>query len=311
MRPGIDVSGAPLLESNATNAILLKALCEGTVGCAGFTVGSGGGEPGDFPPHDCRGSRLYTAESITSSAHSHSGVDLFIFGAQPAVNATAVTPKPAMQRFPPGKTVRSLVVRRGSFRISVAGGATDELLLAAAARYERLTFVGNEERTDRAETMAVAEMLRLDVNVSFGEADAPLALFVDESYSLTVQAGAGTLSAPTIWGALRGLETWSQLVVRAADGAHLADEQIIEDAPQYAYRGLMIDTARHYLPLALIFATLDGMAYEKMNVLHWHAVDDQSFPLDLPSLPKLASAGAFAPDLIYSAENISAVIAYA
>jgi hexosaminidase len=53
------------------------------------------------------------------------------------------------------------------------------------------------------------------------------------------------------------------------------------------------------------------MAYEKLNVLHWHAVDDQSFPLELPSYPALAAATAFAPHLTYSAANVSDVVAYA
>lgn len=55
----------------------------------------------------------------------------------------------------------------------------------------------------------------------------------------------------------------------------------------------MIDTARHYLPVRIILETIDGMMYNKMNVLHWHITDDDSFPLVLESHPELAQSGAF------------------
>lgn len=55
----------------------------------------------------------------------------------------------------------------------------------------------------------------------------------------------------------------------------------------------MIDTARHYLPVHLIYETIDAMMYNKMNVLHWHITDDDSFPLVLNNHPELAKYGAF------------------
>ena len=57
-------------------------------------------------------------------------------------------------------------------------------------------------------------------------------LDMDESYELSVTADGATLHAKTVWGALRGLETFSQVIVRSSiDGAHLADVQLVEDAP--------------------------------------------------------------------------------
>ena len=73
----------------------------------------------------------------------------------------------------------------------------------------------------------------------------------------------------------------------------------------------MLDTARHFLPLEMLYTVIDGMAVEKLNVLHWHAVDDQSFPLEVQSLPRLASAAQFGSDHTYSVENITALVAYA
>jgi hexosaminidase len=59
----------------------------------------------------------------------------------------------------------------------------------------------------------------------------------------------------------------------------------------------MIDTARHFLSVPTILTVLEGMAVEKLNVLHWHAVDDQSFPLESTALPRLASTGPYGPGL--------------
>jgi len=55
-------------------------------------------------------------------------------------------------------------------------------------------------------------------------------------------------------------------------------------------------------------AVLDGMAYEKLNVLHIHITDDQSFPLVLPSHPELAREAAFHPSLVYTPTNITTIV---
>ncbi len=50
---------------------------------------------------------------------------------------------------------------------------------------------------------------------------------------------------------------------------------LVKDAPRFAWRGLMVDTARHYMPVGHLFRTLDGMAAMKLNVFHWHMTDSQ------------------------------------
>lgn len=61
----------------------------------------------------------------------------------------------------------------------------------------------------------------------------------------------------------------------------------VRDGPIYPHRGLLLDTARNYMPLRVISRVLDGMAASKMNVLHWHVVDTQSFPLEITRVPEL------------------------
>ncbi|XP_042469221.1 beta-hexosaminidase 3-like [Zingiber officinale] len=48
-----------------------------------------------------------------------------------------------------------------------------------------------------------------------------------------------------------------------------------------------MDTSQHYLPLPVMEVVIDSMTYSKLNVLHWHIVDEQSFPLEIPSFPRL------------------------
>ena len=55
----------------------------------------------------------------------------------------------------------------------------------------------------------------------------------------------------------------------------------------------MVDTARHYIPVFTLREIIDGLMASKMNVLHWHIVDADSFPLVLPNLPDLAKNGAY------------------
>ncbi len=52
----------------------------------------------------------------------------------------------------------------------------------------------------------------------------------------------------------------------------------VQDSPRYPWRGLMVDSARHYLTVPLLERTIDSMAAMKLNTLHWHIVDAESFP---------------------------------
>uniref|UniRef100_A0A7S1UCH9 Beta-hexosaminidase n=1 Tax=Phaeomonas parva TaxID=124430 RepID=A0A7S1UCH9_9STRA len=122
------------------------------------------------------------------------------------------------------------------------------------------------------------------------------------------------VKAQTFIGALRALETLSQLTrfdfdkrAYRMDGLPMA----FDDGPRFQHRGALIDTARHFLPLSSIYAVLDSLSYAKMNVLHWHMVDSQSFPVSFPSHAELAREGAFSPSELYDVEDLKSVVAYA
>ncbi|NWX89837.1 HEXA hexosaminidase, partial [Nothoprocta pentlandii] len=109
-----------------------------------------------------------------------------------------------------------------------------------------------------------------------------------ESYKLSISMDSLLLSADAVWGALRGLETFSQLVGRDEAGTYYVNATEIVDFPRFPHRGLLLDTSRHYLPLKAILQTLDVMAYNKFNVFHWHIVDDPSFPYESAVFPELS-----------------------
>ncbi|XP_047453209.1 beta-hexosaminidase subunit alpha isoform X1 [Mugil cephalus] len=133
-----------------------------------------------------------------------------------------------------------------------------------------------------------------------------------ERYSLSVSAGQASLKADTVWGALRGLESFSQLVYQGDYGTYFVNKTEIEDFPRFQFRGILLDTSRHYLPVGAILKTLDAMAYSKFNVFHWHIVDDPSFPYQSRTFPDLSSKGAFHPMThIYTQSDVRRVISHA
>ncbi|KAL1193266.1 Beta-hexosaminidase 3 [Cardamine amara subsp. amara] len=139
----------------------------------------------------------------------------------------------------------------------------------------------------------------------------------DESYKLVVASGDkpsyAQIEAKNVYGALHGLQTFSQLChfnVKKKIIEILMTPWNITDHPRFSYRGLLIDTSRHYLPLPIIKNVIDSMTYAKLNVLHWHIVDTQSFPLEIPSYPKLWN-GAYSSSQRYTFEDAGEIVNYA
>jgi hexosaminidase len=130
----------------------------------------------------------------------------------------------------------------------------------------------------------------------------------DESYTLEVAPNGAKLHAANPLGVLRGLQTFLQLVSISPDG-FTAFAVNIQDQPRFAWRGLMIDSGRHFIPLKVIRRNLDGMEAVKMNVFHWHISEDQGFRAEsrkYPQLQEMSSDG-----LYYTQAEIRDLIAYA
>jgi hexosaminidase len=130
----------------------------------------------------------------------------------------------------------------------------------------------------------------------------------DESYLLQVSSTKANLSAATTLGAIRGLETFLQLVEVTPDG-FAVPAVTIRDKPRFPWRGLMIDVSRHFIPLDVLKRNLDGMAAVKMNVFHWHLSDDQGFRVESKRFPNLQQMGS--DGLYYTQGEVREVIAYA
>jgi hexosaminidase len=130
----------------------------------------------------------------------------------------------------------------------------------------------------------------------------------NESYSLEVTDKQARLIAPTVVGALRGLETVLQLLQSDRDGYYLPAIKI-QDQPRFPWRGLLIDVGRHYEPMEVLKRNLDAMAAVKLNVLHWHLTEDQGFRVESKKLPKLHTLGS--DGLFYTQDQVREIINYA
>ena len=130
----------------------------------------------------------------------------------------------------------------------------------------------------------------------------------DESYTLEVTSSGAKLNAATPLGVLRGLQTFLQLAQVTPDGFS-APAVTIKDQPRFAWRGLLIDVGRHFIPLDVVKRNLDGMEAVKMNVLHLHLSDNQGFRVESKKFPKLAELGS--DGLYYTQEEIRDLIGYA
>ncbi len=137
---------------------------------------------------------------------------------------------------------------------------------------------------------------------------AELKLGEDASYRLTVNNGQVTIQAPTDLGALHGMETLHQLLSGDAQGYYFPGVEI-EDAPRFAWRGLLIDVCLHWMPMDVILRTLDLMASVKMNVLHLHLSEDQMFGIESKVFPRLTAVGA--EGNFFTQEEMKKIIAHA
>jgi hexosaminidase len=107
---------------------------------------------------------------------------------------------------------------------------------------------------------------------------------------------------------MRGLQTFLQLMQISPQGFAVPAVSI-QDKPRFPWRGLMIDSARHFMPVEVLKRNLDGMAALKLNVFHWHLSENQGFRIESKKLPKLHEMGS--DGLYYTQAEAREIIAYA
>ncbi|KAJ2163028.1 Glucosamine-6-phosphate isomerase (Glucosamine-6-phosphate deaminase) (GNPDA) (GlcN6P deaminase) [Coemansia sp. RSA 552] len=151
----------------------------------------------------------------------------------------------------------------------------------------------------------------LEVNVQ--SAQDILDLETDESYTLEIPIeGKAVISAVSPFGAVHGLESFSQLVSANSGRKMVKSAPVkISDSPKFAHRGVLFDTSRNFYHVDSIMRTLDAMAYNKLNVLYWHIVDTFSWSIESKVHPELTEKGAYSLDMRYSYEEVKRIINYA
>src|SRR3989440_2199100 len=228
-----------------------------------------------------------------------------IFGQTPTINVMApaqlnLMPVPASVQIQTGRLPIT-----SSFNVAVKNYKDDRLRTGVARMVRRLAgrtvlTLTTDLATDEAAATLVVQCERAgEIIPSLNE---------NESYSLEINDRQARLVAPTVVGALRGLETFLQLLQGDRDGFYVPAIRI-QDQPRFPWRGLLIDVARHYEPIEVLKRNLDAMAAVKLNVFHWHLTEDQGFRVESRKLPKLHTLGS--DGLFYSQDQVREIIAYA
>ena len=226
--------------------------------------------------------RFALAVSLISSA----------FAAAPALMPLPVMLRPATGKLTLDNTFRAALVSAPDARLDAAIGR----FVVRLSRQTGIPMLGLKDATPK-----------LRVACAAAGNDYPT-LGEDESYTLDVTSDGALLKAPTRAGALHGLETFGQLVTLAQNGFEVPAVHI-EDNPRFPWRGLMLDSARHWMPLEVVKRNLDAMAAVKLNVFHWHLSEDQGFRVESKRFPKLQQEGS--DGLFYTQDEIRGVVAYA
>ncbi|HJU08572.1 MAG TPA: family 20 glycosylhydrolase [Rhodanobacteraceae bacterium] len=213
---------------------------------------------------------------------------------------------------------RGLFVLRNGANIVVSPGSDEALQVArrfddllAETHGMHLAFASNDAQTN------AAIVFTLDPSIEN-----------DEGYTLDVSPQRIRIAARDPRGLFYGAVTLWQLLTQDANSASVISVPClhIEDHPRFRWRGLMLDSARHYQPIAVIEKLLDQMALHKLNRFQWHLTDDQGWRIAIARYPELTKIGAWrtpvGPDVAlangdgkyggyYTPEQIREIVAYA
>ncbi|KAF0689535.1 Aste57867_19038 [Aphanomyces stellatus] len=139
-----------------------------------------------------------------------------------------------------------------------------------------------------------------------------LTLETDESYSLSTSGTTVTITAKTIFGYRHGLASLLQLVdwCDITRSHRMVASVTVQDKPAFHYRGVSVDTARNFFPLATLRRLLRTMGMHKLNVFHWHLTDSASFGVEIKREPKFNQYGTVAANMVYTQAQVAALVAY-
>ncbi|CAH9065387.1 unnamed protein product [Cuscuta europaea] len=199
--------------------------------------------------------------------------------------------------------------------LSLTGnGGSSVIVKEAFERYKNIIF----KHGSKVSTSGDYDIKQLSVIVHSDNEE--LQLGVDESYTLMVAkvnehsvVPGISIEANSVYGAVRALETMSQLCAFDYVAKAVLVQKtpwFINDKPRFVYRGLLLDTSRHFLPIDMIKQVIESMAYAKLNVLHWHIIDEESFPLEVPTYPNLWK-GAYTKMERYTVEDAKDIVNFA
>jgi len=116
---------------------------------------------------------------------------------------------------------------------------------------------------------------------------------IQEAYTLSINKENVTIYASDSSGLFYGMTTLWQLITSDRQNMGKLMTAEILDAPEFEWRGLMLDSARHMQSVEFIKQYIDWMSLHKLNVFHWHFTDDQAWRLEIKAYPKLAEIGGY------------------
>jgi hexosaminidase len=226
---------------------------------------------------------------------------LLAAGAVPALFAARPVLMPVPVKV---QAANGMLMVDSNFVVETVGGASARLAPAVHAFLARVSRQTGVVYAPVPPAATDANRLVID---GTGGPESP-ALGEDESYTLDVTGSEGRIHAATAEGAIHALATLAQLIQPGPDGFGVAGIHI-EDRPRFAWRGLMLDVCRHWMPVDVIKRNLDAMAAVKLNVLHWHLSEDQGFRVESKRFPRLHELGSNGD--YYTQDQVRDIIEYA
>ena len=210
----------------------------------------------------------------------------FVAFAQSNKSALAIIPEPV-----------SVVTKDGQFtlpkHILIEAGSQPEVRLATTWLHQKLSAATGFPVTVK-NTFSVSATIKLSLNA---KADAELG---KEGYTLSVTKKGIIIKANEAAGLFYGVQTVLQLLPKEIEGKEVArnvDWSMplvdIKDYPRFAWRGLMLDVSRHFFTKEEVEQYIDQMVRYKFNLLHMHLTDDEGWRIEIKSLPRLTTVGAY------------------